>query len=117
MGTTYTTNQECFDYITGAAGSITVSTTTRPSSTQLGLFRDSAYAKIYKYAQTTTDSSGILKAMELEMVSLMWLAKDQGILVSIQLTDEQKADILTECDQTPANSSWQPNQDQLSTGS
>jgi hypothetical protein len=116
MGTTYTTNQECFDYITGAAGSITVSTSTRPSSTQLGLFRDSAYAKIYKLAQTTTDSSGILKAIELEMVCLMWMAKDQGLLITVQLTEEQKADILSEYDQTPDNSSWQPNQDQLYTG-
>jgi hypothetical protein len=115
MAVTYSTSQECFDYVASPTGSITVSTSTRPTSTALDLYRSRAFGLIYKYAQTMTDTNGIFKGMELELVRLYWLAVDKNLAISVQLTEQQISDIIVEANATPNNSSWEPGQDQLYT--
>ena len=114
MVTTYTTSQECFDAITGAAGGLVVSTNTRPSSTALDLYRKMAFSKIYPIALTMTDTYYVKWGIELELVKILWNAAEAKQSISIQLTDQQTTDIQGDgsSESELGIATWEPGKDQ-----
>ena len=108
MGTTFTTSQECYEFIT--ATSETVGTTTRPSSGALDLYRDVAFRLIYRFIQTTTDSNSVAKMIELQLVRVQALAALNGSMIILQLTDDM-ADQLKQEWGLMCVGTYEPNQD------
>lgn len=108
MGTTFTTSQECYTFIT--ATSETVSSSTRPSEGALDLYRDVAYRLIYRYIQTSTDSNGIAKGVELQLVRVQALAALNGSMIILQLTEDMAQQLQQEFDLMVAGT-YEPNQD------
>jgi len=112
MVTTYTTSQECYDYITATSGT-TVAATTRPAEGSLDHYRKKAYSLIYPIALTMSDPNYILWGIEIELVKIQWEAANQGLVISLQLTEQQINGILGETDGNANNSSWEPGRDSI----
>ena len=114
MGVTYATTQECW---THAVGNDTVpSADTMPTSTAIDGFRDSAKAQIYRLIKTTTDSNGVAKRIEKELVEISINNKINKTNFMSRLTEEQINELCFEFQVGPAIGCYRANDDGAVTG-
>lgn len=113
MGTTYATSAEC-----GAeAGMKTVSANTYPTTTMIDGWRDTAYAKIGKIiGHGTTDSNGVAKTVEKQMVARKIEAIQNRQIYSIIMLPEEFTLLVQEFEENMGIGKWQPDQDSSISG-
>jgi len=110
---TYSTSAECFAYATGS--NVAPSTSTRPTLVAIDAFRDRVYAKIYRFTQTATDSNGVAKGIEMDLVKVMIDNIINNTNFIPQLTDDMINELTFEFSTVPIDS-WEPNLDGSLTG-
>jgi hypothetical protein len=101
MATTFTTSIECYQNALGVATE--PSTTTLPATAAIDLWRKTIYDRLVSIAGTSTDSNGVLKGIELELVSEKIRSAAYGYTFFLIIPEEYKTVIFGEFPDTAPN--------------